>query len=160
MNDPNLHYDHFLPHKLPLPERIRSFAERLLTFRLLEPGYDPLYRMLYKIPTHGEEMWRAYDPSTEDWKIFLQSVENIGGWTVEHTGRSPIVINLTDMQELRRRGKYDSVREVFVRNGFVWCELESGYYAPVSRFEFHPNEESHRWYAEALFQTIVSRDLL
>ena len=37
---------------------------------------------------------------------------------------------------------------------------EGNRYKPVSRFEGHPNEETHRAFAQALFDTIKTKELI
>lgn len=160
VNDPNISYDFYLPYKLPVPERLRQTFERSLLFRQLELRYDPLYRRVHQLPTHKEEIMRAYNPESRDWKIFVQSVQSIAKWVKSHTDFSPFVILLKGGLEAEQKGQYQQARDIFVHSGFLLSEVETGHYHAVSRFDGHPNEETHRWYAKALFRTIVERNLI
>ncbi len=159
VNDPNITYDYYPAYKMPLPEKIRMLLNRSLLFRKLEPLYDRIYRQINHIPTFVEAMQRAYNTESRDWKIFERSVHNIGLWVREHTGQPPAVF-LTDAPAALKEGMYQQVHDTFVREGFIWWEVDTGYHSPVSRFESHPNAETHRYLANALFQTIVEQNLV
>ncbi len=149
VNDPNLHYDHYKPFRFPL-KGFTSKLRGLITVRLAERAYDRIWRRFKGIPTHEEEVDRAYDPASEDWKIFAASVRGIAEWSRKKTGRAPVVLYLADPAEGRKRGKYESVRRVFEQSGFDWLEIPTGRYRPVSRFDFHPSAATHALYAEVL----------
>src|ERR1043165_8053922 len=155
LNDPNIHYSYYLKKKFPMPEAARGLLEHLLTFRQVELLYDPVFRMVNGLPTHQKEVMEAYKQDTDDWTIFVVSVQRISAWVREHTGSAPIVIFLADAQTAKREGRYSQVRTVFEQSGFIWSEMMDGArYEPVSRFEGHPNEATHRFFAQALIRTI------
>jgi len=160
INDPNVTYDHYLPYKIQVPEFILMLLKRSLLFRQVEPLYDVAYRKFKQIPSFKEVQDRAYNSDSRDWKVFERSVHNIGNWVREHTGQAPVVIFLADVEAARIAGKYEGVRNTFIRERYIWCEIEPGNYFPVSRFENHPNEKSHSLYADALFKTIVEHNLI
>lgn len=153
-NDTNVTYDRFFSYKIQVPSRLRPFLERLLLFRILEPWYDRPYRWFNGMATYGELQMRSRNVESRDWKLFAQSVRNIGRWVIDHSQQSPFVLFLTD--ELGERDDfYLHVRKMFEGNGFNWVEPEITRYLPISRFEFHPNAEMHRAYAESLLKAIV-----
>lgn len=160
VNDPNITYDHYLPYKIPVPESTLRLLERFLLFRQVEPFYDMAYRKFKHIPTPREVQEAAYNSDSRDWKIFERSVHNIGNWVIEHTGQAPVVIFISDGDVTRTPRIYESVHNTFIREHFIWCEAEPGNYFPVSHFEHHPNSESHRLFADALFKTIVEHNLI
>ena len=154
LNDTNITYGHYLPYRPQIPSRLRPFLERLLMFRVLEPWYDRPYRWLNDIPTYGELQIRSRNVDSRDWKLFAESVRNIGRWVLDHSGQPPFVLFLTD-DPGKRDEFYRNVRHTFESNGFTWVEPEIAQYQPVSRFEFHPNATMHRAYAESLLKAIV-----
>lgn len=154
LNDTNVTYDHYLPYQPPIPSRLRPFLERLLLFRVLEPWYDRPYRWFNNIPTYGEVEMRSRNVESRDWKLFAQSVQNIGRWVIDHSQLSPFVLFLTE-EPGKQDHFYRNVRKTFEGNGFMWVEPEVIRYRPVSRFEFHPDAEMHRAYAESLLKAIV-----
>jgi hypothetical protein len=111
-------------------------------------------------PTHADIARQAYNPESRDWKLFEQSVQNIAKWVINHTGQPPLAVNLRDDSIASKDREYQQVRDAFVKFGFVWSDTEPGHYHPVSRFEGHPNNESNWWYADAIFKTIVQRNLI
>jgi lysophospholipase L1-like esterase len=160
-NDPNIHYSYYQKRKFPMPEAARSLLEHLLAFRQAELLYDPLVRMVKGLPTHEKEVMAAYKQDTPDWNIFVVSVQRIAAWAREHTGSAPIVIFLADVQTAKAEGWYSQVRAVFEQSGFIWSEMMDGArYEPVSRYEGHPNEATHQFFAQALSRTITDRHLI
>ena len=161
INDTNITYDHYLPYKMPIPDRVRPYFNRLMTFRLLEMLYDWLYRDMHHIPSFAELIHRSLTSESRDWKVFEHSVQDIDNFVMAQTGKPPLAIYLYDpIMAARKELGYDQVRHTFLQHDFIWSEVLSDGYIPVSRFESHPNERSHAQYADALFKTIVDRHLI
>jgi hypothetical protein len=160
INDTNVTYDYDRPHKMPIPERLEPYFSHLLTVRLMEEPYDWLYRKMHNIPNWAEVLKRSLLRKSRDWKTFEESVQDISNFVMAHTQKPPLAIYLYDTTLARKEWGYDQVRNTFLRYGFIWSEVISDGYIPVSRFEGHPNERSHRAYADALFKTIVARHLI
>ena len=155
-NDPNISYKYFLPYGIPVPRITRRYFEKLLTFRLLGPTWDKFYRRIKGIPRFAEEQHQAYKPETRDWKLFIKSLQNISEQATKNTGRKPIVILLTDRDKAKAAGHYAALREAYGQNGYIWTEpAQESKFIPVSRFEGHANDQTHRSYADALFKTIM-----
>jgi hypothetical protein len=157
-NDPNIHYRHYPPIRLPLPHYLDSLR-RLMIVRLADSVYDWLAHRIARIPTHDQEVQQAYNPASEDWKIFEKAVEGLGGWAKKVTGRAPVALHLPDPIEAEKRGRYIAVKNVFIKNGFDWVESSAGAYHPVSRWDTHPSASSHAAYAEAMYRYLKEKDL-
>ena len=155
INDPSLHYRYQQPYPIPLPPPIARPLRRLLSYRLLEQMYDPLFRSVTNTPTPLDEMWQGYDPDSRDWKMFEQSVASIGSFVHDRLHRAPIAICLYEVNALHQKHVYDAVVKTFTKNGFVWVEIPPGRFRPVSRFEPHSNEETHAEFAKVLFSEIT-----
>lgn len=154
VNDTNVTYEGMEPHRFPVPARLRPYVERLLLFRLMEPWYDKPYRWLRNLPAYEDVQMRSRKVESRDWKLFAESVRNIGRWMHDHSGQPPFVLFLTH-EPGKRDDFYQNVRKTFEGNGFMWVEPEVIRYRPVSRFEFHPDAEMHRAYAESLLNAIM-----
>jgi hypothetical protein len=76
-----------------------------------------------------------------------------------HFQEPPIVIYLFDTMA-GKEWAYDQVRHTFLKHGFIWSAVVGNDYEPLSRFEGHPNERSHRAYADALFKADVAGHLM
>jgi hypothetical protein len=159
MNDTNINYEYYLPYKVPIPVGVRPYFSRLLTFRLMDTPYDWLYRKMHHISTWDENIRRSLHPESRDWKMFEQSVQDIYNFVMANSHEPPLAIYLFDPIAGKEFG-YDQVRQTFLKDGFIWTEVLSDGYIPVSRFESHPNEKSHRAYADALFKTIMARQFI
>ena len=160
-NDPNISYKYYLPYKMPIPERSRFLMDKSLTFRLVESWYDELYRWTKKIPSHAQEVNLAFEKDSSSWKLFERSVRHIADFVAGRTNQRPLLMYLADVEGEKNKGHYWMVRDTFEKNGFIWVEMAAGHhYIPVSRFEGHPNEENHKYYAQALVDTIVRLNLI
>ena len=71
-----------------------------------------------------------------------------------------MVIFLSDAKEMQKKGAYDQVCNTFLTEGFIWCEPTETHYTPVSGLDTHPNEETNKFYADALFKTLLEGELL
>ena len=89
----------------------------------------------------------------------MHSVQDIARWVTDHHAGPPIALFLEDVEAARSEGLYDLVRKPFVDNSFVWVVMD-GPLLPVSRFEQHPNEQTHVQYAEALLKVIVETNII
>jgi hypothetical protein len=158
-NDTNITYDHYLPYEMPIPERIKPWFSNLLTFRLMQNPYDWLYRQMHHIPAFVEIQKRSLHLESRDWIIFEQSVQDISNFVMAHFQEPPIVIYLFDTMA-GKEWAYDQVRHTFLKHGFIWSAVVGNDYEPLSRFEGHPNERSHRAYADALFKADVAGHLM
>ena len=154
--DPNLHYKyHRVLFKLPVSGRMRVVLNKLLSFRILDTIYDPILRRVAHIPTAEDELDQAYNPQSRDWSIFEESVRRINQLASEETDKRPLVIALSDEEDMKKRNRYWPVRKTFEKSGFIWVDWEDqGPFEPVSRFEGHPNERTHQRYANALLARI------
>jgi lysophospholipase L1-like esterase len=171
-NDTNITYEHDQPHRLSIEGRKRGLLEHFLTFQIIDRIiYDPVYRAITHEPSAVEEIIASYRPESRDWKVFEQSVKNIAEFVRAKTGNPPFVIELSNLSrflgqaktagEWKRDGYYLLVRAAFEKAGFIWVDLEDTFsYKVISRFEAHPNEETHAQFAEALFSEIVKRGLV
>ena len=160
-NDPNITYSFHPPFKIPMPWFIRRILESSMVFRQAEEIYDPVYRTVKGFPRRSEYWRTAYNVDSNDWGIFVQRVQSIARWTEDYVKYPPVVVYLADVQDGKSEGIYWPIRETFTRSGFIWSEMAEGNrYKPVSRFEGHPNEETHRAFAQALFDTITAKELV
>ena len=164
-NDPNISYNYHAPYKISISGTLRPYFERLLLFRILEPIYDKLYRKIYNLPTVVDEIKEAYNLDSHDWKLFEVSVEKIGSFILNKSGASPLVIYLGERGDSKRKyfltkQEYQNVRYTFEKNGFIWVDMKHFRYSPVSRFENHPNEETHKYFADALFNKITELKII
>lgn len=152
-NDTNVSYRHYLPHRIPL-------RESLLTALVLAPVYDRLYRVVTHEPTHDEEMAQSLDVNSRDWQLFSGSAVELFLLAIGHTGARPLAIYLGDPVRDQNEAAAAVIKGTFLQAGFLVTALPGGTYQPVSRFETHPNAETHRRYAEALLETIQRHSLL
>ena len=144
-----------------MPWSIRRILESSMVFRQAEVIYDPVYRKVKGFPRKAEYWRTAYNVDSNDWGIFVQRVQSIARWAEDHVKYPPVVVYLADVQDGKSEGIYWPIRETFTRYGFIWSEMAEGNrYKPVSRFEGHPNEETHRAFAQALFDTIKTKELI
>ena len=160
-NDPNLSYEQYPSYRLPVGGVLRRVLSKSLAFRLLDEFWDPFIRKVRRLPNHQAEIERAYQPDSRDWSIFEKSVQGIATWVSEHSSGKPLVINLSESGKLKREGKYLPVLTTFKRAGFEWIDLGDKFHIePVSRFESHPNENTHTQYANALCAKIVELQII
>ncbi|MGQ0810076.1 MAG: SGNH/GDSL hydrolase family protein [Nitrospiraceae bacterium] len=160
VNDTNITYEHYLPYQIPFPQLVRSTLEHLLLFRQLEPWYDGGYRWWKGFPSYKQVQQRARNPDSHDWQVFAKSVQNIGQWVRSHLPRPPLVLLTTYEPHEQWDSFHLNVRRTFEQNGFLWVEPQGDRYRSISRFEFHPDEGTHEWYADTLFQAIVQHRLI
>ena len=160
LNDPNVHYDGYRPHEIPLPFLLRAPLSQLESFRLSDRMYDILYRKTSRSPDPLEQMWQAYSPQSPDWQLFQASVDEIGTFVRHKLRPAPIVICLDEVNQLERRGVHNQVVETFRKAGFTWVEIPTGVFRPVSRFEGHPNEATHAHFAQALFAELQAEHVI
>lgn len=159
--DPNLHYRHFDPIRLPITKTQRNFWERWLLFRIVERSYDEWYRRLRHIPTHQEEIYSAYDPASADWGTFVKCVAAIGKFVQLRNHSAPYVIFLEDVEHEKKEGRYGKVRSVFEQNNFIWVETAvKGAFKSISRFERHPGPLANKVSADALYDRIVGTGVI
>ena len=156
VNDPRTDFSNYR-HDLELPPTLDYLLSHSLTFRVLRPQYDHLYRWWYNLPSEEQIMKMAYDPTSTQWKVFEQSVERVRQWAVKHTGKAPSVFLVTDTQEAKNSGFYQPARDLFEKHGYTWIEPtrdrpDESIYHPVSRWEMHPNELTHQRLGVALAQ--------
>lgn len=165
-NDPSITHTYMPPYHIPTPDVLRWYLNHLLTYRIADILYDRVYRKWNHYPSPWEESMLAYNTDSHDWEVFEKSVKEIGDFVVGHTGTNPIVLYLHEPEKVRSEDKdgearYTSVRRTFEKTNFIWVEMDSAFHeVGVSKFESHPNEETHKYYARVLAEKIEDLQLL
>jgi len=140
---------------LKLPSTLYYVLSHSLTFRVLLPYYDSLYRFAHGMPNEDEILRQSFDPQSRQWALFEKSVASVADWTLSHTHHTPTVLLVTDAIEANTEGFYQPSRALFEQARFTWLEAQrerpdKSIYEPVSRWEPHPNAYTHQRLGEAL----------
>jgi len=134
LNDPWTSFEFYAPYHPALP----AWVALSLTYRLVEPFYDPLHRFTHGIPTRDQLMQQAYAPSSNDWQIFTASLQRLVDWTERHSLRRPLALLLVNAPEATATGYYAPLLAA-CRALLAVCVEGVSRSRPVSRFEPHPD---------------------
>lgn len=159
-NDVLMDYTYANLYALPMPAWLQPVLRRSLAVRLLDKPYDWAYRTVWGLPFLLDLQRQSLQTTAPSWPVFEQSVDRMARFIRQRSALPPIAIYLFEAEQAQRDWAQALVSQTFRAHGFIWVDAPAHGYAPVSRFEAHPDARSHAAYAHALLETLIAQRVL